>query len=952
MSEDRIRIYGARQHNLKNLNLELPRQRLIVFCGVSGSGKSSLAFDTIYAEGQRRYVESLSVDARQFLGKITRPEVDHIDGLSPAIAIDQKSATSNPRSTVGTLTDIYDYLRVLFAKVGQPYCYNCGQPITAHTPQQVVDKLLGWPQVPVHLLAPVDCSRANGYQDIFKRVRQRGFARVRVDGQVHDLAEHIEVDEAVSHSIELVIDRLVIEDTVRSRLTESVEAALAEGSGVMIVQQEDGVEQTFSSRFACPRCDIVYPELAPQIFSFNSPAGMCPECQGLGTVTAMDPELLVTDPNKSILNGALEIIGDITTRHVRHVLAGLAEHYEFDLHRPWKQLPVEVQQVILFGSNGEQITFCYVTESGREFIYTKEYEGLVAAWRRRHESPASAGPGGPAEQNSARGYEQRADRFFAPQPCPACQGDRLRAESRSVKVGNRSIAEISAMNVEQAGQFFAQLSFEGSNEVIAQELVDGIRSRLHFMEEVGLGYLTLDRPAPTLAGGEAQRIRLASQIGAGLAGVLYILDEPSIGLHPRDQNRLLQILFRLRDLGNTVLVVEHDPATIRSADYVVEFGPGAGIAGGQIIHTGSVESLQNNPDSLTGQYLSGVRQVPRPDRRREPSGRCLKLWGAQQHNLKNIDVTFPLGLLICVTGVSGSGKSTLVEDIVYRALRRRLHSSSQPPGAHQRLEGIERVDKVVSIDQSPIGRTPRSNPATYVRVLGPIRELYAHIPQARVRGYKVGRFSFNVEGGRCEVCKGQGVRRVEMHFLPDVYVQCDECGGTRYNRETLEIRYKGKNIADILELTAAEALQHFQNVPPITRILDTLCDVGLDYIKLGQPATTLSGGEAQRVKLARELAKVGTGDTVYLLDEPTTGLHFADIEKLLEVLQRLVEAGNTVIIIEHNLDVIKAADYIIDLGPEGGEHGGQIIATGTPEQVANCSASYTGQYLKQVLVQG
>jgi len=948
MSEDLIQIFGAREHNLKDLDLELPRQRLIVFCGVSGSGKSSLALDTIYAEGQRRYVESLSAGARQFLGEITRPQVDHIDGLSPAIAIDQKSASSNPRSTVGTLTDIYDYLRVLFAKVGQPYCYKCGQPISAYTPQQIVDKLLGWNQARVQLLAPVDFSRANGYQDIFKRARGRGFARVRVDGQVRDLAEHIEVDETISHAIELVIDRVVIENTGRARLAESVETALAEGRGIMIAQREDGVERIFSSRFACPHCDIVYPELTPSMFSFNSPAGMCPECQGLGMVTAMDPELLVVDPNKSILDGAVEIIGDITTRHVRHALEGLAEHYQFNLHTPWKELPAEVQDVILLGSNGEQITFCYVTQSGHEFTYTKEYEGLVSAWR-RHGSRATTGSGGQGEQNCVRGYEQGGERFLAPQPCPVCHGDRLRPESRSVKIGNKSIAEITAMNVEEADQFFAELSFEGSDAAIAAELLTGIRSRLHFMQQVGLNYLTLNRSAPTLAGGEAQRIRLATQIGAGLAGILYILDEPTIGLHPRDQSRLLQVLLRLRDLGNTVLVVEHDPATIRGADYVVEFGPGAGIAGGEIIHAGSVESLQSNPDSLTGQYLSGVRQVPVPDHRREPSDRYLRVMGARQHNLKNITVSFPLGLLICVTGVSGSGKSTLVDDILYRTLRRHLYDSSQLPGTHQKVEGIEMVDKVVSIDQKPIGRTPRSNPATYVRAFGPIRELYANVPQARLRGYQTGRFSFNVAGGRCEACKGQGVKRVAMHFLPDVYVQCDECGGSRYNRETLEIRYKGKNIADILALTVAEALEHFQNVRPIARILDTLCDVGLDYIKLGQAATTLSGGEAQRVKLARELAKVGTGETVYLLDEPTTGLHFADIEKLLAVLQRLVEAGNTVIIIEHNLDVVKNADYIIDLGPEGGEHGGDVVATGTPEEVANCSASYTGQYLRRIL---
>lgn len=937
MPEEQIRIFGAREHNLKDLNLELPRQRLIVFCGVSGSGKSSLAFDTIYAEGQRRYVESLSVNARQLLGEITRPQVEHIDGLPPAIAIDQKSARSNPRSTVATLTDIYDYLRVLFAKVGRPYCYRCGQPITAHTPQQIVDELISWPQARVQLLARVANRDADSWQGIFKTLRQRGFVRVRVDGQVCDLAEHVEVEESASHQVEVVIDRLVIDEAVRSRLAESVETALAEGDGAMIVAPEDGPERVFTSRFACPHCDIIYPELVPQIFSFNTPTGMCPECQGLGTVTGVDPGLLVADPSKSIPEGALKIFGNVKTQHVGHVLEGLAQHYDFDLHKPWRDLPAHIQQVILFGSNGEQITFCYRSESGREFTYAKEYEGLVPASQRRQ------------GHDSSRAREEFYDQFFASQPCPACHGQRLCAASRSVKIGEKNIAEICALNVEEAEEFFTQLCFEGAEKPVAEELVAGVRSRLRFMREVGLDYLTLDRPAPTLAGGEAQRIRLVTQIGSGLAGVLYILDEPSIGLHPRDHSRLLQILFRLRDLGNTVLVVEHDPATIRSADYVIEFGPGAGVHGGEVVHTGSVQSLLENPESLTGQYLSGARQVPRPDARRPATDKCLRVCRAREHNLKNVDVAFPLGLITCITGVSGSGKSTLVDEILYRAIRRRLHRSTAPPGAHDRLEGVELIDKVVYIDQSPIGRTPRSNPATYVGVFAPIRELFAETAQARLRGYRAGRFSFNVAGGRCEVCKGQGVRRVEMHFLPDVYVQCDACGGARYNRETLEIRYKGKNIADVLELTAAETRQHFQNVPPIARLLQTLCEVGLDYVRLGQPATTLSGGEAQRVKLARELAKVGTGHTVYLLDEPTTGLHFADIEKLLEVLQRLVDAGNTVVIIEHNLDVIKAADYIIDLGPEGGQDGGQVVATGTPEQIAQCPASYTGHYLKKVL---
>ncbi len=933
-----IHIYGAREHNLKDVSLEIPRDALVVFCGVSGSGKSSLAFDTLYAEGQRRYVESLSAGARQFLGELFRPQVDHIDGLSPAVAIDQRSAHSNPRSTVATLTDIYDYLRVLYAKVGMPHCYQCGQPIGARTPTQITDELMTLPTgTRLTVLAPLTPAAGERYSEVLRRARQRGYARVRLDGEIRDLAESIRVDENAEHEIALVVDRLVMAAEVRERLAEAVETALEESGSLLIAAVEQEPDRLFSSRFACPQCGITYPELTPQLFSFNHPSGYCPTCGGLGEVLDASAERLVRDPEAPLLGGALHLVGDSPASPVRRMLEALADYYDFDLQTPWYQLPEEARQVVLYGSNGDKIPYRHTTKTGREIVYEREFEGLVPLVARRHRETES--------RHSRDYYEQ----FRAPHPCPACHGARLRPEALAVTVGEMNISTVCAQTVREARAFFARLKFGGGQALVTQELLQDLRSRLEFLEEVGLHYLTLDRPAPTLAGGEAQRIRLATQAGSGLAGLMYILDEPSIGLHPRDHERLLSVLRRLRDRGNTLIVVEHDPPTVLSADYVVEFGPGAGVKGGEVVFSGTVSEMLQDPSSLTGQYLSGRRRVPVPSRRRRPSEQRLRLLGAAEHNLRNLDVTFPLGLFLCVTGVSGSGKSTLISDTLYPALRRRLHRAQEAPGRYRSLEGAQYLSRVVSIDQKPIGRSPRSNPATYSGLFAPLRELYAQTPQARVRGYGPGRFSFNVRGGRCEACGGEGTRRVEMHFLPDVRVPCEECGGTRYNRETLQVRYKGRNIAEVLALTAREALDLLQNVPALARTLRTMCEVGLDYVTLGQPATTLSGGEAQRLKLARELARPEAAGTLYLLDEPTTGLHFADIEKLLEVLQRLVDEGNSVIVIEHNLQVIRAADWVIDLGPEGGEGGGRLVAEGTPEEVARVQGSYTGEYLREEL---
>ncbi len=937
-SSNTIRIYGAREHNLQDLSLEIPREALVVFCGVSGSGKSSLAFDTLYAEGQRRYVESLSASARQFLGELFRPQVDHIDGLSPAVAIDQRSSHSNPRSTVATLTDIYDYLRVLFAKVGVPHCYKCGEMISARTPTQITDELMALPEkARLTILAPLPPGQGERYAEVLRRVRHRGYARVRLDGEIRDLAAPIRVDENEEHRIDVVIDRLVMGPEVRPRLAEAVETALDESGSLVAAALEGEEDRLYSNRFACPQCGLTYPELTPQLFSFNHPSGYCQTCGGLGEVLDTSADKLIHDPDASLLGGALHLIGNSPAVPMRRMLEALATYYDFDLETPWHQLPEEVQRVILHGSNGDNIPYRHTTKTGREIVYEREFEGLVPMIDRRHRDTES--------RHSRDFYEQ----FRAPRPCPTCHGARLRPEALAVTVGEKSISEVCAQNIAQARSFFARLKFGGGQEVVTHELLKDLRARLEFLGQVGLDYLTLDRAAPTLAGGEAQRIRLATQVGSGLAGLMYILDEPSIGLHPRDQEQLLEVLRQLRDRGNTLIVVEHDPPTILAADYVVEFGPGAGVKGGEVVFAGTVSELLADQHCLTGQYLNGRLRVPMPTWRRRPSEERLRLLGATQHNLKDLDVTFPLGMLICVTGVSGSGKSTLVNDTLYPALRRRLQRAQDTPGAYRSLEGVQYLSKVVGVDQKPIGRSPRSNPATYSGLFGPLRDLFAQRPQARVRGYGPGRFSFNVRGGRCEACGGEGTRRVEMHFLPDVRVPCEECSGARYNRETLQIRYKGMNIAEVLDLTAREALDLLQNVPAPARILRTMCEVGLDYVTLGQPANTLSGGEAQRLKLAKELARPEATGTLYLLDEPTTGLHFADIEKLLEVLQRLVDAGNTVVVIEHNLQVIRAADHVIDLGPEGGDEGGWLVAQGTPEEVAQVEGSYTGRYLQEEL---
>ncbi len=935
MPGETIRIYGAAEHNLDDVTLELPRDSLVVFCGVSGSGKSSMAFDTIYAEGQRRYVESLSTHARQVLGVMARPRVDHIDGLSPAIAIDQKSASSNPRSTVATITEIHHYLRVLYSRLGQPHCYRCGRKIGAHTVQQIVDAVLALPEgTRVLVLAPLRIQSKQ--REALRVARRAGFARARIDGQVVDLSDGVDLD-GDGHTIEIVVDRIVVEPKLRGRLADSIEVALSEGDDAVIIGVLDGQDMVYSTRFACALCQITYPQLTPQMFSFNSPHGMCPECGGLGVLEDFDPDLFVADPNEPILDGALEVYGQVDNIHVRHILEGLAKHYGFSLQTPWKDLSPEARHVVLWGSGEQNIEFSYQTRAGRQYQYSKPFEGLIPTSKRRFDETKSQ-----AQKDFYR-------KFCSMAPCPACEGTRLRPESRSVRIDDKRIVDITAMDVTTCLEFFEQLDLGKTGSVVAQELLREVKARLAFMIEVGVGYLTLDRAAPSLSGGEAQRIRLATQMGSGLAGVLYILDEPSIGLHLRDHGRLLQTLLALRDLGNTVIVVEHDPMTIEQADYVVEFGPGAGVHGGKVLFAGSVEDMKKSPRSVTGKYLTGRAGTPTPTVRRRGNGSFLEVRKASEHNLRDVSVKFPLGCMVCVTGVSGSGKSTLVHDVLFRALRRKLHETVDRPGAHERLLGTENVDKIVNIDQSPIGRTPRSNPATYSGVFAHIRELFAATPEAKIRGYKPGRFSFNVKGGRCEACEGDGTVKIEMHFLPDVYVPCEECHGTRYDRETLQVHYKGKSIADVLDLTVEEALHHFQNVPVVERVLRTLRDVGLDYVKLGQPATTLSGGEAQRLKLARELSKIGTGSTLYILDEPTTGLHFADIEKLLEVLNRLVDAGNTVIVIEHNLDVIRRCDWIVDLGPEGGAGGGTVVATGTPEQVAQDQKSYTAQFLKEAL---
>jgi excinuclease ABC subunit A len=941
VAQDTLVIHGAREHNLRNITLELPRDALIVFTGLSGSGKSSLAFDTIYAEGQRRYVESLSSYARQFLGQMEKPDVDFIEGLSPAISIDQKSTSRNPRSTVGTITEVYDYLRVLFARVGHPHCYNCGRPIGRQTPEQIVDQVMELPEgTRFQVLAPVVRGRKGEYEKLLQDLARKGYPRARIDGEVRDLSEPIRLPRNYKHTIEVVVDRLVAKPDIRRRVADSIEQALelAEGIASVAVVTHEGHEevQTFSQKLACTYCGLSFDELAPRNFSFNSPYGACPTCDGLGTRLEVDPELVVPDADLSINEGAIAPWASNSLEYWYRVLQAVGDAHGFDLDTPWKKLPKKARDVLLDGSD-ESIYVKYKNRYGRQRAYWTTFEGILPNIERRYRE---------TESDAAR---EKLEQFMREIPCRACKGQRLRPETLAVTIGDRNISDVTDLSIRDALAFTGDMGLSEREEMIAARLVKEIRARLGFLVDVGLDYLTLGRAAGTLAGGEAQRIRLATQIGSGLVGVLYILDEPSIGLHQRDNRRLLDTLIRLRDLGNTLIVVEHDEATIVEADHIVDIGPGAGEHGGEIVYSGKLKGLLECDASLTGAYLSGRRTIPVPEVRRQPGERVLRLEGVREHNLQNVNVQIPLGLLVCVTGVSGSGKSTLVQDVLLRALMQKVYRSRLLPGRHKKLVGWEQIDKVIDIDQSPIGRTPRSNPATYTGVFDHVRKLYAQVPEARIRGFQPGRFSFNVRGGRCENCAGDGQIKIEMHFLPDVYVTCEVCKGRRYNRETLEVKYKGRSISDVLAMSVDEALEFFQNIPPIKRQMQTLSDVGLGYIKLGQPAPTLSGGEAQRIKLASELHKRATGNTMYVLDEPTTGLHFEDIRKLLQVLQRLVSAGNTVIVIEHNLDVVKTADWIIDLGPEGGDQGGKVVAVGTPEEVAADPDSHTGRFLAEVL---
>ncbi|MDZ7412601.1 MAG: excinuclease ABC subunit UvrA [candidate division KSB1 bacterium] len=937
--KESIVIRGAREHNLKNIDLEIPRNKLVVITGLSGSGKSSLAFDTIYAEGQRRYVESLSAYARQFLSLMEKPDVDYIEGLSPAISIEQRTAAKNPRSTVATVTEIYDYLRLLFARIGVPYCYNCGRRIERQTVEQIVQAVLALPEGrKIQVLAPIVRGRKGEYREVFEEARRDGYVRVRVDGEVYDLDAKIKLDKNKKHNIEVVVDRLVLGPQVASRLADSVETALGLGSGMVLVEVIGEQELLFSEHYACVECGISYEELAPRQFSFNSPYGACPTCNGLGERMVVDPALVIPDDSLSLNQGAIAPWGQLKDGWYRTLLQGAASHLGLDLDTPVRELKPEQVQAILYGLGERQIRFKYRSATGRhESTFTGTFEGVIPHLERRY------------RETESEAVREWIEGFMRPVRCPECGGARLKKESLAVRIGAYNIHAVTTMSIKEALRFFENLHLNPREMEIARQILKEIRERLTFLLNVGLDYLTLDRPAATLSGGEAQRIRLATQIGSQLVGVLYILDEPSVGLHQRDNRRLIATLEQLRDLGNTVLVVEHDRETMERADYIVDLGPGAGEHGGWVVAAGPPEVIRTSNGSITGDYLAGRRSIPVPGRRRPGNGKFLTLRGARGNNLKKIDVSIPLGAFVCVTGVSGSGKSTLINETLYRVLSRELYHSKDQPLPYDRVEGLEHIDKVIDIDQSPIGRTPRSNPATYTGVFSLIRDLYAQIPEAKIRGYRPGRFSFNVKGGRCEACQGDGIIKIEMHFLPDVYVTCEVCKGRRYNRETLEIRYKGRSIADVLEMTVTQALEFFANIPRIRRKLQTLHDVGLGYIRLGQQATTLSGGEAQRVKLAAELSKVSTGRTLYILDEPTTGLHFEDIKMLLDVLNRLVDMGNTVVVIEHHLDVIKGADYVIDLGPEGGEEGGYVVAAGTPEQVAQVQESYTGQFLRREL---
>ena len=937
MSSEKIIVRGARQHNLKNIDIELPRDKLVVITGLSGSGKSTLAFDTLYAEGQRRYVESLSTYARQFLERMDKPDVDLIEGLSPAIAIEQKTASHNPRSTVGTVTEIYDYLRLLYARVGTPHCYQCGRPIASQTIDQIVDSVMSLTEgTRVMILAPVVRGQKGSQEKLFRRLKKEGYARVRVDGRTLDIEEVAEIGKTKKHDIDVVVDRLIIKEAVRKRLADSLELALAQAGGLVAVDIPDKETILFSEKSACLTCGISYPEFSPASFSFNSPQGACPNCDGLGWTTELDPELIIPNRELSLREGAVVVWSKRNSMHFIEFLDALTQHYGVDIYTPYRDLPEDFQRVLLYGSGNRPITF-YFERGNRRYTYQKPFEGVIPNLERRY------------RETDSNYIREDINRYMNFRPCSECNGTKLNQAGRSVKIDNRSISDITALSVARCRDFFLGLRLKGIKEIIARRILREIVERLGFLQNVGLSYLTLDRAAQSLSGGESQRIRLATQIGSKLTGVMYVLDEPSIGLHQKDNQRLLDTLFKMRDLGNTVLVVEHDEETIRAADYIVDMGPGAGVNGGQVVFAGVPADLLTHETSLTGEYLSGRKSIPVPAARRSHHRQALIVEGASRNNLKNINVTFPLGCFTCVTGVSGSGKSTLVLETLYPALIQRLRQAGIPAGAHSRVQGIEHIDKIVNIDQSPIGRTPRSNPGTYTGVFSHIRDLFSRVPEARLRGYKPGRFSFNVKGGRCEACQGDGIIKIEMHFLPDVYVACDVCQGQRYNRETLEIRYKGKNIKEVLEMTVNQATAFFARIRQIKTKLQTLQEVGLGYIQIGQPATTLSGGEAQRVKLSRELSKKGTGKTVYILDEPTTGLHADDIRKLLDVLNQLVEAGNTVIVIEHNMDVIKSADHIIDLGPEGGEAGGYVIACGTPEEITRISDSYTGQYLARVL---
>lgn len=938
MSKKYISIRGAREHNLKNISINIPRDKLIVITGLSGSGKSSLAFDTIYAEGQRRYVESLSAYARQFLGLKEKPDVDSIDGLSPAISIEQKSIHRNPRSTVGTVTEIYDYLRLLFARVGVPYCYKCGKRIVSQSVDQIVEAIITLKHnMKIQILSPIVRGRKGAHEDKLNDARKSGFVRVRIDGEILNLDEDIKLKKNIKHDIDIIVDRIVLKEGIRSRLAESIETALDIGDGMLVVIL-DNEEKLFSARLSCPDCGVSISDLSPRMFSFNSPYGACERCSGLGFIMRFSPELLVSDPDKSLYDGVLQVWGKSTSYWYREQIATLQETLGFDAHLSWEKLPQRIKDIILYGTRGVKINYNIKREQG-EYKFSREFEGVIPNLERRY------------RETKSDGMREWMEGFMTNQPCDICGGRRLKAEALAVKVAERSIDDIARLSVKDAADFFKNIKLDYTGERIAAQILKEIGMRLSFLINVGVDYLTLERAAGTLSGGESQRIRLATQIGSSLSGVLYILDEPSIGLHQRDNRKLLDTLKALRDLGNTVIVVEHDEETINTSDYVIDLGPGAGLDGGYIVTEGAPEEIMEDENSLTGQFLSGKLSIALPESRRSPKGH-IEIFGAVENNLKKIDTKFPLGVFTCVTGVSGSGKSTLVVEILYKALSSLVMKSRIFPGRFDKISGIEEIDKVIDIDQSPIGRTPRSNPATYTNVFTPIRELFSKLPESRMRGYKPGRFSFNVTGGRCESCHGDGVNKIEMHFLPDIYITCDICKGKRYNHETLEVRYKGKNIFEILDMTVAEACSFFENIPGIHTKLETINSVGLGYIKLGQPATTLSGGEAQRVKLAAELSKRATGRTVYILDEPTTGLHFADIQKLLGVLNSLVDKGNTVIVIEHNLDVIKTADWIIDLGPEGGDDGGSVIAEGAPEEIAKEKRSYTGYYLKRVLKKG